>query len=119
MEKVICVVCPKGCRLTVCPEGDLTVTGHGCKRGEVYGKKEVTNPTRVITSTVKISGGLYPRCSVKTDRDIPKRMIMEAVSMLSDVVLEAPVHIGDVVVADVCGTGARFIATKNMDKVEK
>ena len=42
MANIICIVCPKGCRLTV-DENTLAVTGNGCPRGAEYGKNELTH----------------------------------------------------------------------------
>ena len=114
MTNVICIVCPKGCHLKVDEENGYAVTGFGCERGREYGKKELVNPTRVITSTVKVKGGIHPRCPVKTSSDIPKGLIKDAMKLLNSVELEAPVHVGDVVVKDICGTGVDFIASRNM-----
>ena len=72
MKELVCIVCPKGCRLKVDEENDYAVTGNACPRGAVYGHGESKNPTRVLTSTVKITGGLYRRCPVKTDAAVPK-----------------------------------------------
>lgn len=113
MKELICIVCPKGCHLRVDEENDYQVTGNSCKRGEAYGKKEVTAPTRTLTSVVRISGAQYPCCSVKTSRDIPRRLIPQAMSLLRDVILTAPAKIGDVAVTNICGTGADWIVTKN------
>ena len=44
-------------------ENDYKVTGNGCPRGAIYGKKECTHPTRVVTSTVKIVGAEIERLS--------------------------------------------------------
>lgn len=114
MTNLICIVCPKGCHLAVDEENDYSVTGFGCQRGVDYGKKELTNPTRVITSTVKISGGIHKRLPVKTNRDIPKGLIHDAMALLDPVELTAPVKVGDVVVKDICGTGADWVASRNM-----
>jgi len=113
MKELICIVCPKGCHLTVDEEKDYAVTGNSCPRGAEYGKIELTHPTRVITSTVRCVGGAHPRCPVKTNRAIPKECIFEAMALLDGVELHAPVHCGDVVVPNVCGTGVDFIATKD------
>ncbi len=114
MKELICIVCPKGCYLTVDEDHDYAVTGFSCKRGEAYGKKELINPTRVITSTVKLTGGLYARCPVKTDGEMPKGRIMEAMRVLDAVEVHSPVHIGDVVAENVLGTGVNFVATRNL-----
>ena len=114
MKELICIVCPKGCHLKVDEEHDYFVTGNGCPRGAEYGKIELTHPTRVVCSTVRCSGGAHPRCPVKTDAPIPKGLIFDAMKTLDRVELHAPVQIGDVVVADVCGTGVNFVATRSM-----
>lgn len=117
MEKreLICIGCPMGCPLVVELEGSdvVSVKGHTCKRGEVYARKEVTNPTRIVTSTVKVEGGKVDMVSVKTRDDIPKGKIFECVKALKGVTVKAPVHIGDVIVANVAGTGVDIVATKD------
>lgn len=119
MEKreLICINCPMGCPLSVELEGQevVGVTGNTCKRGEDYARKEVTNPTRIVTSTVKVEGGSADMVSVKTRSDIPKGKIFDCVKALKGVSVKAPVHIGDVVVADAAGTGVDIVATKNVD----
>ena len=92
----------------------VKVEGNTCPKGEAYGKKEVTNPTRIVTSTVRVSGGLMPVVSVKTASDIPKEKIMDCARVLKDVKVQAPVAIGDVVLENICGTGVSIIATKNV-----
>lgn len=118
MEKreLVCIGCPLGCPLTVELDGAevISVTGNTCKRGDVYARKEVTNPTRIVTSSVKVEGGALAAVSVKTKEDIPKGKIFDCVTALKDVVVKAPVHIGDVVLANVAGTGVDVIATKNV-----
>lgn len=117
MEKreLICIGCPMGCPLVVELEGSdiVSVKGHTCKRGEVYARKEVTNPTRIVTSTVKVEGGKVDMISVKTRDDIPKGKIFDCVKALKGVTVKAPVHIGDVIVANVAGTGVDIVATKD------
>ena len=114
MTNLICIVCPKGCHLAVDEDNNYEVTGFGCARGVDYGKKELTNPTRVITSTVKIAGGIHKRLPVKTDKDIPNGLIQAAMKLLDSVELTAPVKVGDVVVPDICGTGAAWVASRDM-----
>ena len=115
--KLTCIACPMGCPLSVEMDGDkvINVTGNTCPRGKVYGEKEVTNPTRIVTSIVRVSGGDAVMVSVKTKNDIPKGKIFDVVKALKDVEIPAPVKIGDVVIADVAGTGVDIVATKNVD----
>ncbi len=122
MEKkeMVCICCPLGCALTVTEEnGKLKVTGNTCNRGEEYGKKEATNPTRIVTTTVRVKNGVLPVVSVKTEEDIPKEKIMECIETLRGIELDAPVHIGDVVVENIAGTKIKVIATKNIELLAK
>ncbi|MDD2981110.1 MAG: DUF1667 domain-containing protein [Hespellia sp.] len=117
MEKreLICIGCPMGCPLTVEMNGTevASVTGNTCPRGDAYAKKEVTNPTRIVTSTVMVEGGSVDMVSVKTKEDIPKGKIFECVKALKGIKVKAPIHIGDVIVSNVAETGVDIIATKN------
>lgn len=92
----------------------MGVTGNTCRRGDAYARKEVTNPTRIVTSSVAVEGGSLAVVSVKTREDIPKGKIFEIMEALKGVKVQAPIHIGDVVVQDVAGTGVDIIATKNV-----
>ena len=117
-RKLICIGCPMGCPLTVEIDGGevVSVTGNTCKRGDVYARKEVTNPSRIVTSTVRVIGGDHDMVSVKTKEDIPKGKIFECVKALKGVSVQAPVHIGDVILEDVAGTGVPIVATKNVNR---
>ena len=114
MKELVCIVCPKGCRLHVDEENNFAVTGNSCPRGAEYGHHEISNPTRVLTSTVKLTGGLYRRCPVKTDAAVPKGKLMDIMKLLNAVELRSPVKIGDIVLQNVADTGANVVVTKNL-----
>lgn len=114
MTELICIVCPQGCPLHVDEENGFAVTGNRCPRGAAYGKVELTAPTRTVTSTVRLQGGTHPRCPVKTDRPVPKGVIFQVMAALNAVTLTAPVHVGQVVLKNVCGTGADIVATRHV-----
>ena len=115
-RNLTCIGCPLGCALSVeIDEGKVVrVSGNTCLKGDAYARKEVTNPTRIVTSTVRVNGGSLPMVSCKTKEDIPKGKIFEVTEALKSITLEAPVHIGDVVLSNVAGTGVDVIATKNV-----
>ena len=112
MKELICIVCPKGCHLQVDENNGYAVTGNGCPRGAEYGKAELTNPTRVVTSTVRCTGGAYPRCPVKTDKPIPKALMFQVMEELNKVDVAAPAPLGTVVIANVCGTDANVVTCR-------
>ena len=116
MREMICIVCPVGCRLQVDerPDGEIIVMGNGCNRGVPYAKKELTNPTRVITSTVKIKGGIHKRLPVKTSTDIPKGMNFDIMKELEAIEVTAPIKVGTVLIKNDLGTGADIVATRDM-----
>lgn len=118
VKELTCIGCPLGCALTVTMNDNevISVNGNTCPRGDAYARKEVTNPTRIVTSTVRVEGGVSPLVNVKTASDIPKSKIFECAAALKDVVAVAPVKIGDVLLADVAGTGVDIVAAKNIAK---
>ncbi|MDY6325194.1 MAG: DUF1667 domain-containing protein [Catonella sp.] len=114
-----CIGCPMGCQITVgMDKGEvISVEGNTCKRGDIYARKEVTNPTRIVTSTVTVTGGKRERVSVKTASDIPKSKIFDIMKEINHATTAAPVKIGDVIITDVCGTGVNIVATSNVSVV--
>lgn len=120
MEKMnlICIGCPLGCPLRVEMEGGevVAVSGHTCKNGEKYARKELTNPTRIVTTTVRVVGGALAVASVKTAADIPKGKIFDCVRELQAIDVPAPVTIGQVILENAAGTGISVIATRNVPR---
>ena len=113
-QKVItCTVCPMGCSITVEGEGDQIekVEGFGCKRGEEYARNEFVHPVRIFTSSVRMKGGQEPLMPVRSNKPVPKELLLECVKALQGVTVTAPVHCGDVVVKNILDTGADIVAT--------
>ncbi len=118
-RELICIGCPMGCPLTVELEdgGVVSVRGNTCPRGDAYARKEVTHPTRIVTSTVRVTGGRLPVVSCKTRADVPKDKIFDVVRALKRVDAPAPVALGQVLVKDVAGIGVDVVATKQVEAV--
>lgn len=114
MRELICIECPRGCNLIVDEQNDYKVTGNKCNRGAIYGKNEVTNPQRMISSTVKINGAIYSRLPVVTSDYVPKEFLFKIMFELNEVSVNSPVKMGDVIIKNVCGLNVDIIATKNM-----
>ena len=113
-KNMTCIICPKGCAMTVIKEGDrIEVSGNTCKKGADYAESELTCPTRTVTSVVKISNRKDTMVSVKTSAPIEKQYIFDIMKVIISLEAEAPVKIGDVLKADVFG--ADIIATKDVD----
>ncbi|AQM60437.1 MULTISPECIES: DUF1667 domain-containing protein [Clostridium] len=114
VKELICISCPMGCHLKVDVD-NKTVTGNTCKRGEIYGLNEVTNPVRVVTSTVKVNGGELPVVPVKTAGAIPKKLNFECMKVINETTVNAPVKMGDVLIKDVLGTGIDVVASRDIE----
>lgn len=113
-RELICVSCPFGCPITVELDDSgvvLSVTGNTCKRGEQYAISECTNPVRVLTTTMKVNGGSRAVVPVKTNMPIPKGKMFECMQTINNEVVDAPVKMGDVLVCNICDTGADIVAT--------
>lgn len=114
MKNFICIMCPKGCHLTVDEDNDYAVTGYSCNKGVKYGKAEATNPVRVVTSTVVVRDGESVRCSVKTADGIPKQFVRDAMKEINQVRLKAPVKTGDVAIENLLDTGVNVVVTSSV-----
>lgn len=113
MKEFTCIVCPRGCRLTI--DDNMNVTGNTCPRGKDYAIAEVTNPVRTITSSVRVTNREDLLVSVKTSGPIPKGKIFDVMAEINKVGVLAPTHIGQVVIKDVLGLGVDIVITKDID----
>lgn len=103
-----CILCPKGCRVTLAPDG--TAKGNGCPKGEEYARQEATDPRRVLTTTVKTAAGhLLP---VRSSAPLPKGALLPAMETLHHLPpLPAPVPFGQAALRDPFGLGCDLIVT--------
>ncbi|KOA18523.1 hypothetical protein CLHOM_34250 [Clostridium homopropionicum DSM 5847] len=117
VRNLICIGCPIGCDMEVTlEEGKVTeVKGNTCVRGKNYAEKECTNPTRIVTSSVRVQGGEIDSVSVKTQSDIPKNKIMQCIEELKGITVNAPIKAGEVIIRNVADTGVSIISTKTVE----
>lgn len=110
---MICIICPRGCSLCADIQGEnVTVTGNACPKGQEYAINECTNPVRTVTATVRVSNRYNTMASVKTLTPVAKDKMMEVMNILRQTQIHAPAKIGDVVLADVCGSA--IVITKEI-----
>ncbi len=116
-----CIMCPIGCEIDVETENGkvISVKGNRCPQGKAFALRELKEPMRVLTTTVKIEGADYVMLPVRTDRPVPKRKIFEIMREVSKITVKAPVRIYDVISENICGSGANLVATRSMRKREK
>lgn len=113
--ELTCIICPASCNLVVALDdrGEvINVSGWMCRRGVEYAIQEIKSPKRVVISVVPVIGGDMPTVSVKTDRPVDKACVEEVMRALANVVVKAPVRVGQVILEDVCG--ARIVATREV-----
>ena len=112
VKRFVCIGCPNSCRLTVSGTVEKPViSGNRCPKGEAFAKAELTCPMRCLTSTVRLIGGTLPVLPVRTDGEIPKKLIPDAMKLISQIKINAPVACGSTVLEDILGTGVRLMAT--------
>ena len=113
MKELTCIVCPRGCRLKV--DDNMEVSGNACPRGKIYAINELTHPTRTITSSIRVTNRPYTLVSVKTDKPIPKDKMFDVMKEIDKLTVEAPTLIGQVVKANILGLDSNIIITKNIE----
>lgn len=114
MKELICIVCPRGCKLQV--DDDFNVKGNLCPRGIPYAKSELTNPTRVLTSTIAINSAITKRLPVMSMINVPKDRVLDAIKVLDKVLLNPPIRCGEVVYKNILNLGVDIIATRSIEK---
>lgn len=115
MKTLTCIVCPNGCTITIDKSGDdFIVKGNMCKRGRDFAISEMTNPKRSICSTVKTTIEGFPRLPVRTDGEVPFGLIFPVMKEINRIVIDKPVHSGEIIIKDVLGTGTDVIATSDI-----
>ena len=112
VKEFVCIVCPRGCNLKI--DENMNVEGNFCPRGKTYAIAEVTNPTRIITSSIRVSNMEDTLVSVKTNKPVPKARIFEAMDIINKLSVEAPCRIGQVVVSNLFGLDIDVVITKEI-----
>ena len=115
----LCIGCPLGCRLEV-EENDaheiVEVRGHHCRKGDRFARQEHVDPRRMLTTTVAVRHGRFPRLPVRTTDTIPKDLVTPLCERLRTIEVTAPIAMGDVVLGDALGTGVDVVASRDLDQ---
>jgi CxxC motif-containing protein len=119
-KEIICTICPIGCNISVDGEGEAitSVKGYSCKRGVEYARNEFSHPVRILTTTVKVAGSdqLLP---VRSNKPIPKEMIMDCMEVIKKITASSKVKRYDVIIPDICGSSADIVATGSLETERK
>lgn len=114
IKEMICILCPVGCHLSIDIENDYKVTGNSCPKGEKYGKEELISPKRVVTSTVRVIGGIHNMAPIKTDKPIPKDRVLECMELLRSIKIKSPMNVGDILIRNILGTDSNIVLTRDI-----
>jgi len=116
VHAIQCIGCPIGCGGEGTVEDGIVagMSGFTCNKGLAYAAEEVVAPKRMVTTTVRVSGGGLPLLPVVSVTPVPKDRIFDCLSLLRGVSVEAPVAEGAIVVADALGLGVDFRAARDI-----
>lgn len=108
---IICTICPVGCEIEVTgnEEEVLSLDGNQCKRGIPYATSEFLNPERILTTTAKINNYRLNVIPVRSNKPIPKKLLMEAMDIIKKIEINGPVEMEDVVIFNIVDTGADIV----------
>ena len=116
--------CPSECLLAVEVERDVndavaevrSVTGNSCPRGDKFAHQELTCPMRVLTTTVAVSGGDEALLPVRTAEAIPLALHTQAMDLIRGLVVNAPIHMGDVILPNLLDTNIDLVASMDINQ---
>lgn len=115
-KEIICIVCPKGCRIRAAEDknGEMIIKGHGCKRGYLYAQSELTNPKRMLTTTVRSKVKGFPTLPVRSDKPLPKDMLFMCMDVINKTIVDLPVKAEDIIIKDILNTGINIISERDL-----
>ncbi len=113
-----CILCPLSCRIKVILDNNTikSIKGYKCPRGKEYIIQEITNPVRILTTTIRLVDSKQKLVSVKTDKPIPKNLLLDAMNYLAQIEVRPPIEIGQILVENLLDTGANIIATTKIER---
>ena len=117
-KEIICILCPLGCRGTVNLDEKGKVgqaENYRCKKGREHAMIEGSTPMRVLTGTVLVDSTRRILLPVRTDRPVPRDILMECARLLCRIKLKAPVEIGEIIVPDIMGSGASVVSSARLE----
>ena len=118
-KELVCIVCPRSCRMTITSEGDeLVVTGNTCKRGKEFAINEMTDPRRTVCTTVRTSFPSVSVLPVRVSGAIPKNKIFDLMREVNRITVSKRIGREEVVVPNILDLGVDLIATSNILKDE-
>ncbi len=115
IKHLTCIECPVSCRLEVDIENGkvVDIKGNKCPKGVTYGRQEIENPMRILTTTILAKNMEVKLVPVRTSSPIPKEKLLDAISEIRKIVLDRPVQCGEIIRRNLLGLGVDVIATRS------
>jgi CxxC motif-containing protein len=116
LDRLTCVLCPVGCEIEVGKDeaGELEVRGNQCEKGVPFAVEEVLHPMRNLATSVPVRGTVAKMVSVRLSGRVPREMIFPILAEIAGLRPEAPLRRGQVLIADVLGTGVDVVVTRSV-----
>ncbi|MDR2447193.1 MAG: DUF1667 domain-containing protein [Treponema sp.] len=114
-KDIVCFMCPNSCVLSI--SGDETnprIENNRCSRGIDFALKELGDPERTLTSTMRTLNGVLPLVSVRSDKPVKKAELQEIITQLDALTINAPIARGQVLMASVGINKVNIIATRSV-----
>lgn len=113
-----CAVCPIGCNLKIISDNNkYSVEGNRCNRGQDYGIKEISEPSRILTSRVLLKNGPMSRLPVKTTDIIPESLVDQCMEIIKTTEISAPVEKGHIIIKNILNTGVDVVAARKVNSL--
>ena len=115
-----CIICPMGCNMDVSLDREKgiveNVLDNGCPRGAKYAEKELLNPTRTLTTTIKVLQGNLAVVPVKSKDELPKDKLLQYMEVIRRTSVKAPIKVGDILIKDILGSGIDIVACADVER---
>ena len=111
MRELVCIICPNSCTLNIDDENN--VSGNLCGRGREFALQEVSDPKRIVTTVCRTVFEDHPFVPVKSDGEIPKKLVKDAVREAGRHVIDSRLAIGETVIENILDTGVNIVLCTN------
>jgi len=120
LKSFTCIICPNSCEIEAEIQSDkiIKAIGNNCPKGIEYIKNEIKNPMRNFSTSILVTDGDFPLCSVRLTKPVPKNKMSDVLSEIKKHTLTAPVSIGQTVISNVLDLEADVIATREIKCVK-
>jgi CxxC motif-containing protein len=120
MKDMVCFICPQSCLLSVQETGgEIRVENNRCHRGTEFAAKELGDPERTLTSTMRVNNGILPLVSIRSENPVKKAELKDLVKYFDGITVDAPVSSGQRLFSNIGKNKVNIIATWSVEKESK